>query len=301
LSAAPGAYRAVGVALAFVGAAFFSLKGVTTKLIYAYGVDAVTLLALRMLFSLPFFIAAAAWSRREAAAPIAPRDRWLIVVLGLLSYYAASFLDFLGLQFISATLERLTLYLYPTVVLILSALFLKARIRGLEIAALVLSYAGIALVLVVGGQVGGANVPLGAALVFGSAVTYSVYLVAGTQVIRRIGSMRFTAYGMTAASVVCVAQFVLLRPLDALVLPWSAYGWFVVLAIVHTVLPVFMTAEALKRIGATQVAIIGAVGPVTTMAVDWMVLGERLAALQVVGAGLVLAGVLLVSLAPRRA
>lgn len=296
-----GAYRAAGVALAFLGAVFFSLKGVTTKLIYAYGVDAVTLLALRMIFSVPFFVAVAAWSRRESAAPVAPRDRWLILLLGLLSYYLASFLDFLGLQFISATLERLTLYLYPTVVLILSVLFLKAPIRGREIVALALSYVGIALVLVVGGRVGGANVPLGAALVFGSAVTYSIYLVAGTQVIRRAGSLRFTAYGMTFASVACVAQFLLLRPLGALALPWSAYGWFVVLAVVHTVLPVFMTAEALKRVGATQVAIIGAIGPVTTMAVDWMVLGERLAPLQVAGAGLVLAGVLLVSLAPRRA
>jgi drug/metabolite transporter (DMT)-like permease len=301
LSASPGAGRAAGIALAFFGAAFFSLKGVTTKLIYAYGVDAVTLLALRMLFSVPFFIAVAAWSRRDRdAAPIAPRDRGLIVVLGLLSYYVASFLDFLGLQFISATLERLTLYLYPTIVLVLSVLFLKAPIRGREIAALALSYAGIALVLVVGGRIGGANVPLGAALVFASAVTYSIYLVAGTQVIRRVGSMRFTAYGMTAASAVCVAQFLLLRPLDALLLPWSAYGWFVVLAIVHTVLPVFMTAEALKRIGATQVAIIGAVGPITTMGADWIVLGERLAPLQVAGALLVLAGVLLVTLRPAR-
>lgn len=301
-STAPGAYRAAGIALAFVGAAIFSLKGVTTKLIYAYGVDAVTLLALRMLFSLPFFLLAAAWSRRGAdVQPLSRRDALNVAVLGLLSYYLSSFLDFLGLQYISATLERLTLYLYPTVVLILSAVFLKAPVRGREVTALVLSYAGIALVLVVGGQAGGSNVPLGASLVFAGAVVYSVYLVAGTQVIRRIGSMRFAAYGMTVASVACLAQFLLLRPLDALVLPMSAYAWFAVLAVVHTVLPVFMTAEALKRIGPTQVAIIGAVGPVTTMAVDWMVLGERLAPLQIVGAGLVLSGVLLATLAPRRA
>lgn len=302
MSAASPSYRAVGIALAFFGAAFFSLKGVTTKFIYAYRDDAVTLLALRMLFSVPFFIAAAAWSRRGAdVKPLERRDMAGIVVLGLLSYYLASFLDFLGLLYISATLERLTLFLYPTVVLLLSAVFLKAPVRGREVAALALSYAGIALVLLVGGRVGGSDVALGAGLVFASAVVYSIYLVAGTQVIRRVGSMRFTAYGMTVASVACVVQFLLLRPLDALVLPWGAYGWFVVLAIVHTVLPVFMTAEALKRIGATQVAIIGAVGPVTTMAVDWLVLGERLAPLQIVGAALVLAGVLLTTLRPRSA
>lgn len=302
MSAASPSYRAVGIALAFFGAAFFSLKGVTTKFIYAYRDDAVTLLALRMLFSVPFFIAAAAWSRRGADVKrLERRDMAGIVVLGLLSYYLASFLDFLGLLYISATLERLTLFLYPTVVLLLSAVFLKAPVRGREVAALALSYAGIALVLLVGGRVGGSDVALGAGLVFASAVVYSIYLVAGTQVIRRVGSMRFTAYGMTVASVACVVQFLLLRPLDALVLPWGAYGWFVVLAIVHTVLPVFMTAEALKRIGATQVAIIGAVGPVTTMAVDWLVLGERLAPLQIVGAALVLAGVLLTTLRPRSA
>jgi drug/metabolite transporter (DMT)-like permease len=219
----------------------------------------------------------------------------------LLSYYLSSFLDFLGLRFVSATLERLTLFLYPTIVLLLSAIFLKAPVRGREVAALALSYAGIALVLLVGGRVGGSDVALGAGLVFAAAVVYSVYLVAGTQVIRRVGSMRFTAYGMTIASIACIVQFLLLRPLDALLLPAGAYGWFVVLAIVNTVLPVFMTAEALKRIGATQVAIIGAVGPVTTMGADWLVLGERLAPLQLLGAALVVAGVLLVTLGPRRA
>jgi drug/metabolite transporter (DMT)-like permease len=300
LPASPaGSHRAVGIALAFVGAALFSLKGVTTKFIYAYGVDATTILALRMLFSVPFFIAVAAWQRGGAnAAPLAHGDLARIAVLGLLAYYVASYLDFLGLTYISATLERLTLYLYPTIVLVLSAVFLKAPVRGREVFAIALSYAGIAMVVIVGGRAGGTDVPLGAALVFGSAFTYSIYLVFSTQVIRRVGSLRFTAYGMTIASAVCVAQFLLMRPLDALVLPWSAYLWFVVLAIGHTVLPVFMTAEALKRIGATQVAIIGAVGPITTMAVDWIALGERLAPLQIAGALLVLAGVLLVTLKP---
>jgi drug/metabolite transporter (DMT)-like permease len=299
LPAFAGSHRAVGVALAFVGAALFSLKGVTTKFIYAYGVDAETLLALRMLFSVPFFVAVAAWQHGgAAAAPLSRADIAKIGGLGLLAYYIASYLDFLGLQYVSATLERLTLYLYPTVVLILSAIFLKAPVRGREVFAIALSYAGIALVVIVGGRAGGTDVPLGAALVFGSAFTYSFYLVFGTQVIRRVGSLRFTAYGMTIATVACVAQFLLLRPLDALVLPWSAYLWFVVLAIGHTVLPVFMTAEALKRIGATQVAIIGAIGPITTMAVDWLALGETLAPLQIAGALLVLAGVLLVTLKP---
>ena len=156
-------YRAVGIALAFVGAALFSLKGVTTKLIYAYRADAVTLLALRMLFSVPFFLIAASWSGRSGAAPVTRRDLGLILVLGLLGYYLSSFLDFLGLLYISATLERLTLYLYPTLVLLLSVFFLKTRARGVDIAAIALSYAGIALVFLSAGQVSGSNLQLGEA------------------------------------------------------------------------------------------------------------------------------------------
>lgn len=290
-------YRAVGIALALFGAALFSLKGVTAKLIYVYRADAVTLLALRMLFSVPFFLLAATWSgRSSAAAPLSRRDLWLIIVLGLLGYYLSSFLDFLGLLYISATLERLTLYLFPTLVLLLSVIFLKARARGVDVAAIALSYAGIALVFLSAGKLAGSNLPLGAALVFGSAIAYAIYLVAGTEVIKRVGSIRFTAYAMTVSSIASIVQFIALRPLDALVLPLAAYGWFAVLALFNTVLPVFMIGEALKRIGATRFAVIGAIGPLTTMAADWAVLGEALNSAQIFGAALVLAGVLLVTL-----
>lgn len=201
-------YHAVGIALAFVGAALFSLKGVTTKLIYVYRADGVTLLALRMLFSVPFFLFVAAWvGRSSAPAPLSRRDTGLIIVLGLLGYYLSSFLDFLGMLYISATLERLTLYLFPTLVLLLSVIFLKARARALDIGALALSYAGIALVFLSAGTLGGSNLPLGALLVFGSAFAYAIYLVAGTEVIKRVGSIRFTAYAMTVSSIAGIVQF----------------------------------------------------------------------------------------------
>ena len=293
-------YRAIGIALALVGAALFSLKGVTTKLIYAYRADAVTLLALRMLFSVPFFLVIAAWSgRKRGTTPLSRGDLGLIVILGLTGYYLSSFLDFLGLLYISATLERLTLYLYPTMVLLLSVIFLKARARGVDISAIALSYAGIALVFLSAGHVAGSNLQLGGLLVLGSAFAYAIYLVAGTEVIKRIGSIRFTAYAMTVSSIAGILQFLVLRPLDALVLPMAAYGLLVVLALFHTVLPVFMIGEALKRIGATQFAVIGAIGPLTTMAVDWAVLGEALNGTQIFGSVLVLSGVLLVTLKPK--
>jgi drug/metabolite transporter (DMT)-like permease len=294
---APRSYRAVGVAMALTGVACFSLRPILIKLAYGYVVDPVTLLALRMLFSLPFFLAAAAWvGRGEQRQPVTSRDAAAIVFLGFIGYYFSSFVDFLGLQYISAGLGRLILFLYPTVVVLLSLAFLRKRPSGRELVALGLTYSGIALVMwrAVGGA--NANLPLGAALVFASAIGYAVYLVAGSQVVRRVGSLRFTAYATTVASILCIAQFLLLRPLSALDLPRPVYGLAMAMALVSTVLPVFITSEALRRIGANQVALVGALGPVTTIFFGWVGLDERMTPIQLAGAALVLLGVLLVSL-----
>jgi drug/metabolite transporter (DMT)-like permease len=292
----PGSYRAVGVAMALTGVACFSLRPILIKLAYAYVVDPVTLLALRMLFSLPFFLGAAAWAGHdEQRAPVAPRDAAAIVFLGFIGYYFSSFVDFLGLQYISAGLGRLILFLYPTVVVLLSLAFLRKRPSGREFVALGLTYSGIALVMwrAVGGA--NANLPLGAALVFASAIGYAVYLVAGCQVVRRVGSLRFTAYATTVASILCIAQFLLLRPLSALDMPREVYELAIAMALVSTVLPVFITSEALRRIGANHVALVGALGPVTTIFFGWVGLDERMTPIQLAGAALVLSGVLLVS------
>ena len=295
-------YRAWGIALALAGVVSFSFRPILIKLAYAYVTDPVTLLALRMVFSLPFFVAAALWLRRDSAAAVAPlsrRDLWTVVFLGFLGYYLASFLDFLGLQYISAGVARLVLFLYPTITVLLSALFLGKRVGSRELVALVVSYAGLGLVL--SRAFGGANpnLLLGALLVFGSAVSYAVYLVTSSQVVQRIGSMRFTAYATSVASVLCIAQFLLLRPLSALDLPPQVYGLAAAMGVLCTVLPVFMTSEALRRIGANHVAIIGAAGPVTTIFLGWLGLEEHMTALQIVGAVLVLGGVMLVTIRPR--
>ena len=282
--------------MALVGVACFSLRPILIKLAYAYVVDPVTLLALRMVFSLPFFLAAAAWAGRDRERPpVVRRDALAIVFLGFVGYYFSSFVDFLGLQYISAGLGRLILFLYPTLVVLLSLVFLRKRPSPRELTALILTYSGIAVVM---SQALGANVnlPLGAALVFASAVGYSVYLVAGSQVVRRVGSMRFTAYAMTVASAFCIAQFFLLRPVSALELPTPVYGYALAMALGSTVFPVFVTSEALKRIGANQVALIGALGPVTTIFFGWLGLDESMTPVQLLGAALVLPGVMLVSI-----
>jgi len=289
-------YRAWGILFALIGVLAFSFRPILIKLSYAaYPVSPVTLLFLRMTLSLPFFLAIGWWLRKQEPR-LTPRDWGAVVGLGFLGYYAASFLDFVGLQWVGAGVGRLILYLFPTLVVLLSFLFLKKTPGAREVLALVLSYAGIALVL--SNQIAAESrlFALGAALVFASALCYAVYLVAGSQMVRRIGSMRFTAYSTAVATVPAVLQFVLLEPMSALDLPASVWGYAIILATVSTVLPLFLQAEALNRIGANHFALMGAVGPVSVAITSALGLDEPFTGVQALGGALVIFGVLLVSL-----
>jgi drug/metabolite transporter (DMT)-like permease len=291
-----GAYRLGGIALALAGTISFAFRPILIKLGYAsHPVSATTLLFLRMTLSLPFFVAMAWWSR--GGAPIARRD-WLgIVGLGFLGYYLASLLDFLGLQYVSAGVGRLIMFLYPTLVVILSAVFLKKNPTLKELAALAITYSGIALVL--SSQF--ASAPenrlfvFGALLIFASAMCYAVYLVTGSQLVKRIGSAQFTAYTMIVSAAPAIAQFIILESPAALAIPAQLWWIAVLLATACTALPVFLVAEALKRIGANHFALIGALGPVTTVLADFFLLDGALSGEQMVGGALVISGVLLVS------
>ena len=294
-------YLAAGIALAIGGVVFFSLRPIFIKLAYAWVTDPITLLALRMVFSVPFFLAATVWVRSATEhRPLAGRELAAVVALGILSYYGASFLDFLALQYIPAGLGRLLLFTYPTIVVILSALLLGKRVTAREIAALVLTYAGLALVFAHSLEGEQKNFWLGAALAFASSICYALYLVAGAEVITRVGSVRFTAYAMSAASAACILQFFALRPLSALDVPAPVYGYAIAMAVVSTAVPVFMTSEALRRVGANTVAIIGALGPVTTIAFGYLGLEEIMTPLQILGSALVLVGVVVISLRPAK-
>jgi drug/metabolite transporter (DMT)-like permease len=293
----PAAYRWGGMLFALAGTIAFAFRPVLIKLGYAAApVSATTLLFLRMVLSLPFFAAVAWWLRNEP--PIARRDWAGIVGLGFLGYYLASLLDFLGLQYVPAGIGRLIMFLYPTLVVILSALFLAKRPTRRELVSLSMTYAGIALVL--SHQLGASPEHrlflLGAALVFGSSMCYAVYLVTGSQLVKRVGSMRFTAYTMMVSTVPAVVQFGVLESPAALALPDVVWVYAILLATVCTALPVFLVAEALKRIGANQFALIGALGPVTTVLADFVLLEGALTPLQMLGGALVIAGVLLVTL-----
>jgi drug/metabolite transporter (DMT)-like permease len=290
-------YRAWGIAFAVIGVLAFSVRPILIKLSYAaHPVSPSTLLFLRMTLSLPFFLAIGWWLRRQEPR-LAARDWANIGLLGFLGYYGASFLDFIGLQYVGAGVGRLILFLFPTLVLLLSFVFLHKKPSSRELVALVMSYAGIALV--VSSQAApsaeGRLFLFGALLIFGGALLYAVYLVAGSQVVKRVGSMRFTAFSMAISSIPAVVQFVLLEPATALDLPTPVWAYAGVLATVSTVLPVFLQAEALKRIGANHFALIGAVGPVSVAVTSAVGLDEPFTWVQALGAMLVISGVLLVS------
>jgi len=292
--------RAWGVGFALVGVLAFSLRPILIKLAYAaHPVGPVTLLFLRMVLALPFFLAMA-WWLRGAEPRLTVRDWAGVAGLGFIGYYLASFFDFLGLVHVGAGVGRLIQFLYPTLVLLLSFLFLNKRPTRRELVALALCYLGIALVVShqFDATPAGRAFLFGALLIFGSALSYSIYLVAGSQLVQRIGSMRFTAYTMVVATAPAVVQFFVLEPLDALVLPGAVWGYAIVMATLSTVVPVFLVAEALRRIAATHFALICAVGPLSVAITSALGLAEPFPWLQALGGLLVIGGVLLVSLRP---
>lgn len=289
-----------GALLVLLAAVGFSAKAVIIKIAYAYGVDAGTLLALRMLFSAPFFVLMAWWSR-EAGDRLSSADWRSVVALGFIGYYLASYLDFLGLVYVSASLERLILFLYPTIVVLLSAWLLKTPIRRRDVVALTLSYAGIAVVFHQSASLAGQPqaLALGAALIFASGLIYAFYLVGVGPVIARLGAARFTAYAMLVACAACLIQFAATYRPDALTLPPAVYGLSLLMAIVSTVLPAWFMSEGIRRIGAGRSAMIGSVGPVSTILLGYIVLGETITGVQWIGVALVLLGVGLVSVRKR--
>lgn len=292
----------IGMLCAVIAALAFSGKAILVKLAYRYSVDAVTLLALRMLFSLPFFFVVAIWSARNTRTSTLDSSDWrAVVVLGLLGYYLGSLLDFLGLTYISASLERLVLFLYPTLVLVLSALLLRRRIGARELLALLLSYLGIVLAFAPHLSVDESGLIIGAGLVFGSALTYALYLIGSGATIAKLGAARFTAYSMTVASAAILVQFGITHAGDGHVartlhLPLPVYTLALAMALFSTVMPAFLLAESLRRIGAGKTAIIGSIGPVATLALGALFLDETISALQLAGTGLVVSGVLWISL-----
>jgi drug/metabolite transporter (DMT)-like permease len=283
-----------GLMLASVGAVAFSGKAIIVKLAYRHGVDAVTLITYRMLFALPMFALLAWWAGRGKPA-LTARDIATVLGLGFTGYYLASFLDFAGLAYVTASFERLILYLNPTLVLAMGALLFKRRVTRKQLIALAVSYCGVLLVF--GHEVSllGPHVMLGAALVFGSAVSYAVYLVFSGEEVKRLGALRLTGLATTVACLLCIVQFLLLRPIAALVVAPEVIWLSVLNATVCTFAPVLMVMMAIERIGATLAAQTGMIGPLSTILMGVVILGEPFTVWVAAGTVLVLTGIWLLA------
>jgi drug/metabolite transporter (DMT)-like permease len=288
----------VGLGFAILGAVAFSAKAIVVKLAYRYNVDAITLLMYRMLFALPFFALMAWWAGRGQAR-LTAEQWWRVLWVGFSGYYLASFLDFAGLQFISASLERLILYLNPTVVLLLGWRLYGRRIQPQQALAMAISYTGVMVVFGHELHFDGWVTLLGGGLVFASAISYAVYLLMSGELVKQVGSMRLVGLASLVASGFCLVQFALLRPMSAAWVAPEVIQLSLFNAVFCTAVPVLLVMLGIERIGAALAAQVGMVGPMSTLIMGVFILDEPFNTWILVGTAFVLAGVYWASKRPR--
>jgi len=287
-----------GFFITLTGAIFFSTKAIFVKLAFhATHVDAITLLSLRMLFSLPFYLVAV-WliARKENTRPLVKKDWLLIIAMGILGYYLSSLFDFIGLQYVSAGLERLILFLYPTFSVLINTFYFKTKLHRTQLIALVLTYLGIGIAYF--GELKldtlNPNFFYGSFMIFLCAVTYSFYLVGTGRMVVRVGVTRYTAYSMLAATIGIFINFLAVHNINSIAFSTTLTGYSIALAVIATVLPSFMMSNGMKRIGSNNVSIITSIGPVSTIIQAHIFLGEQIIPAQIIGTILVIAGVILI-------
>lgn len=287
--------RQVAIVWAICGALFFSTKAILAKLMYREGADAIDVLTLRMIFSLPFFIMVGLWARRTQPYKMARSDYGQVFVVGLFGYYLASLFDFMGLEYISVGLERLILFLTPSLVLIMSKFVLKKNIDVKQWLAMLLAYIGIVLVFVHEVKFSGKNVPLGSLLVFASAASYATYLLMTGELVKRLGAMRLVAYAMSVSTILCVVNYLVIRAGQDLVTQnATVYSYSLLNAVLCTVAPVVLTMMAVARLGSSIVSQISMVGPLATLGLGYVFLDEPITSTQLTGTALVMVGIFLV-------
>ncbi|BFG70232.1 DMT family transporter [Sediminibacterium sp. KACHI17] len=288
----------LGFLITISGAIFFSTKAIFVKLAFQdTRVDAVTLLCLRMFFSLPFYIGAAWIVHRKEGIVKLTRKQWIwVLTMGILGYYLSSLFDFIGLQYVSAGLERLILFLYPTFAVLINTFYFKTRLSRIQLLALVLTYIGIGTAY--WGEIRlaqyGPQFFFGSFMIFLCAVTYSLYLVGTGRLVNAVGATRYTAYAMLAATLGIFIHFIVVTPISSIEMTSSLAGYGIALAIVATVLPSFMMSVGMKKIGSNNVAIITSIGPVSTILQAHFFLGENIIPEQIIGTALVIIGVILI-------
>lgn len=289
----------IGAALVFIGAIFFSSKAVMVKLAYQYEVDSISLLTLRFSFALPIYLLFN-WSlHRKSIKPtrLKPKEWRQLAVVGIVGYYLASLLDFIGLQYITASMERLILFLYPTIVVVISAVFLRKPITRVQLWALLLTYIGIGLAFYQGLQMAGQqNFLLGGVLIFFCAIAYAFFLIGSGELIPKLGAIRFTSLAISFSSGMILLHHLVAYQWDLFDFHPMVYLYSLLMATIATVLPSFLVSAGIQRIGASNASIVGSVGPISTIILAYIFLGERLGNLQIIGTVIVIGGVLLISL-----
>ncbi|MCL7762126.1 DMT family transporter [Polaribacter sp. Z014] len=287
----------LGVFLGVLGIVLFSSKAVMVKLAYNYNVDAITMLLLRMLFSFPFYVVIAyLYRNKNNEIKTTKSDYYWVVFFGVVGYYLASYFDFEGLSYIKASLERIILFVYPTIVILLNRLLFKQPITKFQALAIFLSYLGIVIAFSDEVDISGNNVYLGGFFVLLSAITYASYLVGSGWLIPKFGVVKFTAYAMLVSCLCVFVHFSFMGETDLFNLPWQVYGYGFVIAIFATVIPSFLVSTSIKMISSSNFAIVAGVGPISTIVLASFFLGERLTLLQFFGTFLVIIGIVITSL-----
>jgi drug/metabolite transporter (DMT)-like permease len=296
-------YFIAGIFIALAGAICFSTKAIFVKLAYRdTSIDAVSLLALRMLFSLPFFLISAFLSSQKTENIKFTTSQWIgVAFVGCLGYYVSSLLDFLGLQYVSAGIERLILFIYPTLVLLISFLFYKVRINIFQWLAIAVTYAG--LLLAFWGEAhfnaDDQDFLKGAILIFACAITYAIYIVGSGRLIPAVGASKFNSYAMSFACVAVIIHFLAVNDNSLLSLQSDVYYYSLAMALIGTVIPSYLVTQGIKRIGSENAAIVGSVGPVSTIIQAFIFLHEPIVLLQIIGTGFILFGIFMISRKPK--
>jgi drug/metabolite transporter (DMT)-like permease len=292
-------YWIIAILISLLGAVCFSTKAIFVKLAYRdSAVDSVSLLALRMIFALPFFAGAAAFSSRKESNTRFTMKQWIYVALiGCLGYYVSSYLDFMGLRYVSAGIERLILFIYPTFVVLISAVWFKVIVTRRQVAALVITYAGLLIAFVSEAQINtsGDDFYIGSLFILACALTYGTYIAASGKIIPTIGSVKFNSYAMSFACLAVLIHFFATSNNSLLGFPPIVYVYSFLMAIVSTVIPSYLVSISLNRLGANNTAIIASIGPVSTILQAWYFLDERVSALQWLGTVFIIGGILMIS------
>lgn len=286
-----------GVLIGILAVVLFSSKAVMVKLAYQYDVDAISVLLLRMLFSFPFYVVIAFLSRKKGnSLPVTKKDYVWLVFFGFVGYYLASYFDFVGLTYIKASLERIILFIYPTIVLFFNKIFLKKPITKVQAGAILLTYIGVVIAFWDEVAISGNDTYLGGFFIFLSAVTYASYLVGTGWLIPKFGVVKFTSYAMLVSCVCVFIHYGFINEISLFSFPWQVYGYGFLIAVFATVIPSFLVSMSIKMISSSNFAIVAGIGPISTIILAAIFLNEKLTLLQFFGALIVIIGILFVSL-----